>query len=189
MHLRRASLVTAIAAAAVAIAAAFPATANPRVEQATTPAATSSAPASVVRGTLTLDCTHLSSKARAYAVAHNYCPSKKGSAPANTVYGNCGSSWIYIFPWGYAGEADVYYGFSSSKGTVVYRYLHVYWDSSNGLDGGWANYGYMFSSRYSSTRNVNPGRGWMYASLSGWVNLWWGGKCYLLVPWDEDYVA
>jgi hypothetical protein len=141
---------------------------------------------------MTLDCVDLTPKARQYALSHGYCPKTVASGsvePYNTVSGNCGSSWIYIYPWGYAGEANVKYGFSSSKGTVVHRYLNGYWDSSNGLDGAWTDSGFMASSSYSKTRTINAGRGWMYASLSGYVTLWWGGTCYLLVPSDERYVS
>jgi hypothetical protein len=141
---------------------------------------------------MTLDCVDMTPKARQYALSHGYCPKTVASGsvePYNTVSGNCGSSWIYIYPWGYAGEANVKYGFSSSKGTVVHRYLNGYWDSSNGLDGAWTDSGFMASSSYSKTRTINAGRGWMYASLSGYVTLWWGGTCYLLVPSDERYVS
>jgi hypothetical protein len=137
---------------------------------------------------MTLDCVNMTAKARAYAVAHEYCPSEGGLAN-NTVYGNCGSSWIYIHPWGYAGEADVSYGFSSSKGTVIHRALYGYWDSTNGLDGSWSNIAYMASSRYSTSRNINAGRGTMYATVDGVVTLWWGGQCYLLSPYDRRYVS
>ena len=146
----------------------------------------------VLRAELTMDCATLSAKAKRYAVAHGYCPATTGSGGVgtlNTVTGNCGSSFIYIYPWGYAGEADVYYGFVSSRGAVVYRYLNGYWDSSNGLDGSWTNSGYMASSSYSAWRNINAGRGTMYTALSGYVTLWWGATCYLLVPTDTAYVS
>jgi hypothetical protein len=192
MNLRRRLCRVAVSLAALGIAAT--AMAGNAVAFASGSEVTSATPSSeavLVQAPMTLDCTNLSASARRYAVAHGYCPSSaSGTAtPYDTVTGNCGSSWIYIYPWGYAGEANVNYGFSSSKGTVVHRALYGYWDSTNGLSGSWTDIAWMASSRYSHTRTINSGRGWMYATLSGFVTLWWEGQCYLLNPWDERYVT
>src|SRR5919108_62596 len=51
---------------------------------------------------MTLDCASLSGHAAAYASAHGYCSSiqggtRNGAQPYGTVYGNCGSSWLYAY--------------------------------------------------------------------------------------------
>jgi hypothetical protein len=147
-------------------------------------AATSSAAhasQSRVEGALVLDCTHMSAAAHRYAVAHHYC-GPNSPKPNDTVCGNCGCSFIDLFnrSRGYAG---MYYGFKSSKGTVIHRSLAVNWANfTKGNAGGWGDSGFMASSSYSADRHVDTHAGIVSAVLSGSVTLWWGASCTLLEP-------
>ncbi|HEV8557123.1 MAG TPA: hypothetical protein VGR06_12090 [Actinophytocola sp.] len=139
-----------------------------------------------VNGKMVLDCVHMTPETHKYAVENNYCTD--GATPQNTVYGDCGYSFIYIYALGSL-EAQVYYGFGSSLGAVVYRNLGVGWASTSGLSGGWNDSGVMASSTYATNRYINPGYGTTYVALGGDVVLWWGGTCTLLGPTDNRFIG
>lgn len=136
-----------------------------------------------------LDCTNMSESVHKYAVQHEYCP-PAGSGDVSTngiVYGNCGSSEVYIGDAPGAGWGSVYYGFRSAVGTVVYRNLAVgYAGDDNG--GSFGDSGYMFSTSYYAANDVYTGVGSAYASMGGSVTLAWGGVCYLLQPSDSAFI-
>jgi hypothetical protein len=46
----------------------------------------------------------------------------------------------------------------------------------------------MFGASYANNRTIRPGIGRVDVALAGFVNLWWGGQCYLLTPTDWDIV-
>ncbi|HLX48155.1 MAG TPA: hypothetical protein VKS82_07475 [Streptosporangiaceae bacterium] len=144
-----------------------------------------------VRVPMSLDCTTMSTSAHRYAVAHGYCAgAAKASAPSpeNRVYGDCGDSYIYITALG-SGWAKVTYGFDSSQGAVVYRWLGVAVRNANtGQRSDFLDASLMFGSSYANNRNLRPGIGWVDVGLAGYVDLWWGGQCTILNPTDAAYV-
>lgn len=140
-----------------------------------------------------LDCDALRGQVRKYAVDHDYCPSAGGQpvgvTPQNTVYGNCGSSFIYIEdPNWTSSTAKFRYGFSSSKGVVVSRRLAVGYSGPRG-PGGFSDTGLMASTSYSHTSGERTtGTGYVYATLGGSVTLFWGASCTLLQATDGEYI-
>jgi hypothetical protein len=145
------------------------------------------APTQVVRAQLTLDCVHMSVRARLYANAHHYCDAtRSGSAvPDSTgyAYGDCGSSFISIVNEG-GGYARFSWGFSSSQGTVAHRNLVLSWVNERfGNNGNIPDGSFMWSSGYSSTPQTRAtGEGNVFGDVSGYVVLWWGATCDLLSP-------
>jgi hypothetical protein len=188
---RLSARITAVAAAAaLALAVAGPASASTR--QGSAGSTFNSQATDVATVSMRLDCSDMSAKAHAYAVAHGYCPADGQGAtvtPNNTVYGNCGYSWLYILNLG-GGYADFLYGFHSTQGAVVYRSLHVSWYNWRYYrGGGWYDTGWMASSTYSTDRRVDTYAGYVTGGLSGWVQLWWGGKCSILNPTDGETIT
>ena len=135
---------------------------------------------------MTLDCVHMTAKARQYADAHALCPAAGAAkAKSNTVVpmdintGNCGDAWMWVNSTDVSGYGSFNYGFNSSQGNVVYRSLAIgysgsyYSDGFN--DGGWMN-----DYWYGTGRVIFVGPGQAYASLGGSVTLWWGGSCNII---------
>lgn len=143
---------------------------------------------------LVLDCAHMSPQTHKYAVAHRYCP--LGGSTAATPnskgeqWGDCGDSWIEIDNEG-GGYARFTWGFDSSLGAVSYRSLQIDWLRERfGNYGHWPDGAYMFSSSYSGKpRTVSTGTGYVSGDLNGYVDLWWGGSCDLLVPQTEQQIT
>ena len=145
-----------------------------------------------IRVPMRLDCTNMTTRAHTYAVAHGYCAGATARTrtvrPSNRVYGDCGDSFIYITALG-SGWAKITYGFDSSQGAVVYRWLGVAVRNANtGQRSDFLDASWMFSSSYANNRNLRPGIGWVDVGLAGYVDLWWGGQCVILNPTDAAYV-
>ncbi|MBM6400448.1 hypothetical protein [Phycicoccus sonneratiae] len=160
---------------------------------AATPDAATPVGVGVVEAPMYLDCGALRGQVRKYAVDHAYCPAAGRTSgdvtPQNTVYGNCGSSFIYIEdPNWTSSTARFRYGFSSSKGIVVSRNLAVGYSGARG-PGGFSDSGFMASTSYSHTSGERTtGSGYLYATLGGTVTLFWGASCTLLQPTDGEYI-
>lgn len=141
-----------------------------------------------VLGTLTLNCSTLTRGQLEYAIHHNYCPSS-GVTPYNTVYGNCGSSTLWVYAAG-QGNADFYEAINSSLGTVVYVSYNVNWynwsTTGNGSIPGQA---WPWSSSWSNVDQRFTAAGYVTASMNGWVQLIWGGTCTIAVPTDSDNIS
>jgi hypothetical protein len=145
-----------------------------------------------VRMPMKLDCTNMTAAVHTYAVAHGYCAeaaaaSARTAIPDNRVHGNCGDSWIYITALG-GGWARITYGFQSSQGVVVYRWLGVAVRNFNGHRSDFLDASVMFSTGYANNRNLRPGIGRVDVGLAGFVTLWWGGQCTILNPADWTIV-
>ena len=140
----------------------------------------------VVTARMSLDCTNMTDEARAEANKQGYCANGE-IQPNNTVFGNCGWSWIYGSDAG-RGAAHLRWGFLSIQGTVVRRNLGISWFRYPWTwfynDSNW-----MFSSFYQKTRDVWAVGGYVFASLSGNVRLAWGGTCVILYPTSSFYVS
>lgn len=177
-------LTVAIMAAVAAALGAGTAAAAPAPDDAANPPA-----ATVVRAEMLLDCTNMRESVHEYAVAHEYCP-PAGSGDVSTngiVYGNCGSSEIWLSNEPGVGWASVVYGFNSSVGTVVHRNLGI-GVAGDDASPSWNDSGWMNSSTYYAGNSVWTGIGWAYASLGGTVTLIWGGQCTLLEPQAAKYI-
>jgi hypothetical protein len=163
----------------------------------TGPNGSSDIPEGAIEVEMKLDCTDMSTQARAYANEHRLCDdasvlsedegllTENGTAlPMDTQWGNCGSSWIYVFNNG-GGNADVLWGFNSTLGTVVHRNLTVYWSNwHTGMNGSFLDKHHMFSSFYQKSRVFHTKPGSVLVGLTGTVTLVWGGQCVLLIPTD-----
>ena len=140
----------------------------------------------VVTARMSLDCTNMTDDVRAEANKRGACDNGE-IQPNNTVFGNCGWSWMYGSDAG-RGAAHLRWGFLSIQGTVVRRNLGISWFrypwSWFYNDSNW-----MFSSFYQKTRDVWAVGGYVFASLSGNVRLTWGGTCVILYPTDSFYVS
>jgi hypothetical protein len=138
-------------------------------------------PEGAVEAQMKLDCTDMSSKARAYADEHGLCDD---ASVDDTQQGNCGLSWIYAWNAG-GGNATVWWGFNSFLGPVVYRNLTVSWSNwDTGTSGFFPDKNYMFSHLYEKEMDFQTKPGQVLVGLSGTVTLAWGGQCVLLIPTD-----
>lgn len=140
---------------------------------------------------------------REVAVAHGYkIVSRNGrevavriNAPQaavqsyDTVYGDCGSSYLYM-----SGGNNTYYmrtGFNLDTRAVDF-YWHVDFDGPYGYDRDWYS-GYPLGLKYgwsSGTRSTYvDDTGWYAGEVqSGFAILWNGGVCYALHPDDRARV-
>lgn len=141
----------------------------------------------VVQVPMRVDCVSMSQKARVYAVAHGYCPgvmSKSGVTLTDDVTGNCGQSWIVMYPYG-NGEVGFTYGFQSSQGIADARALNVHWYNwQSGGSGQIPDSSVMWDDLYNDIAERNTGPGFVTATMYGSITLWWGGVCELLAPSD-----
>jgi len=134
---------------------------------------------------MTLDCVNMTARAKAYALAHHYCTVGRGATPNSTTYGDCGSSWLLMWNEG-GGYADFSHGFQSSLGNVVYRSLGINWTNwSTGGSHSFGDSGWMNSSYYSADTWDYTLAGYVTGSMSGWVQLIWGGQCTIVPPSDS----
>lgn len=144
---------------------------------------------------MTLDCASLSGHAAAYATAHGYCSSiqggtREGAMPYGTVYGNCGSSWLYAYNQANGGWVSFQEGARSTMGPIASVGWNVRWTNySRGTGGNVSGFGFVFSSTWNHWDSAFTGKGSVFASMTGSVALWWGGTCYFLYPSDSTFVT
>lgn len=133
-----------------------------------------------------LACDQFTGKVLKYAQAHGYCPKPGDEVAPNAVQSyNCGSSWIYVYNYGYAGELWVSHGFNSTLGTVAYRNIAI--GTSEGP--GWQDAEWMWSTYYDTEDYVGYyWSGWKSATMSGTVQLAWGGYCVIPTITDSAYI-
>lgn len=138
---------------------------------------------------MTLDCDGLTAAGRSYAKQHNICGYDDGQVHTDSVaYGNCGSSWIWVFD-NTAGYADVLWGFSSTQGPVFYRNLLVSWKNwTTGGSGSYADKNWMASTTYSKDRQFGTKAGYVAVGLTGTVEVTLG-TCSILHPVDNTVVT
>ncbi len=145
--------------------------------------------ASSVGVPMTIDCVNMSKPVHAYAVSHGYCPSTKGTVGYGTTRDNCGSSWLILWDEGNR-TADFAYGFQSTIGNVVYRSLGINWNNLTGGEGGLVtDSSWMNNSYYNTDRRQVTGTGFVTATMTGWVQLWWGAQCTIVPPSDSVTVT
>ncbi|MBT2497593.1 hypothetical protein J7E25_00615 [Agromyces sp. ISL-38] len=162
-----------IAGLGVALAALLfaPVLSSPAYAEDTTPEE-----AVVVTVPMTFDCSTLTPRGRAYAIANNLdvCGvlsqggSKPGTVtPYNTVYGNCGSASVSISAYG-SGKAYIWWEIESSTGPIITYNTTLYYAGAAG----------SFSRPYSGWWPGNSaddvaipylGSGWATTQLAGSV--------------------
>ncbi|WP_117209988.1 hypothetical protein [Allorhizocola rhizosphaerae] len=172
-----------VAMAATLMAVAAPATAATSVS------------AREVKGQLRLNCTALPAQQRQYAVERNYCPpvtaaETGGVGVQNTVWGECGSSSLYIYdPAEANGVARFDMALHSTVGTMVEVSWNVTWHNqrtgqvSTFGDGAWP-----WSSDWSNQVPIWTNWGTVSGGLSGSMVTIWGGWCTILLPTDIEYI-
>jgi hypothetical protein len=182
---------TALVFAAATAASAAPA---PNTPKAPAPTAAGAATANKVNGTMTLNCTALDAAKRRYAVDHHYCPpvsdaEKAGSiGPQNVVYGNCGSSWLWIFNRN-LGTADFWVGADSSQGAIMEISWNVGWSNRrNGSGGGFGDANWPWASHWENTSRRFTDWGVVDGALTGTAILVWGATCDIALPTDTEVV-
>ncbi len=125
---------------------------------------------------------------------YGYCPhigttSAAAVLPGSTTSGNCGSSWLLRWD-ASGGNADFSYGFQSLLGNVVYRSLGINWNNwSTGGSGSFGDSGWMNNSYYNNTQTQYTAPGFVMGTMNGWVLLWWGGTCDIILPGDSTDVS
>ena len=141
---------------------------------------------------MTLDCVHLTSRARKYADAHGYCTSGVSpdySVPAN---GNCGMTRIDMFQYFIPSWAYFYLQAVSYLGpiaSVSYNVQTV--NSTTGNVNGIRSFSFNVPpSPYWSTfpGPVGTGKGRVTATFTGSVTLIWGGVCSVLNPYAVETI-
>jgi hypothetical protein len=151
-------------------------------------------PSGAVKVDLRLNCNAQSPSAHKYAVAHNICPAPAAdgsAAPQNTMWGACGSSWLFVtnpVPHG----AKVEWGVMSVLGTIVYVNFAVSWGftpQGAGLPVGGIlpDVGWVFTSYYDNWATGTFPTGTLAAQFYGDVTLIWGGTCYVIPPGPADF--
>jgi hypothetical protein len=164
-----------------------------------TPAAAHAAPsrpdgkvASKNRVQMTVACTVDSAKVRPGQSLADLCASAGGGiAPNDTVTGQCGDSFLYIWNLG-NGIAAFEVGADSDLGPIAYGSATV----------SWANISTAYSTAYNLpvTANVGPanwfdwrdiytGGGDIIASMGGDVMLTTGVVCHFLYPFDDEWIT
>jgi hypothetical protein len=141
---------------------------------------------------LTLDCMHLSATQHTQAVQKGLCLSNR-PGPDNTVYGDCGDSWIYLIePPNYYNKATAIYGADSTQGPIIQ--VSWTWNLSNWLGSlnNWSGSAWPWNSSWSTSTTFDFsqwGSGFYTATLTGltvWTPL---GPCWGLVPSDTEYLV
>jgi len=156
---------------------------QPRLESGAKP------PVDAIEAPMRVDCTTLEGAAADYAIKNQICPDPKHPQPNDTRWGNCGSSWIYVWNRGH-GNAYVWWGFASIQGTVVRRNLTASWFNYDRNTGGrFIDSNYMLSTLYSNDRVFTTAAGSVLVWLSGNVRLVWGGTCVILYPTDAERIT
>lgn len=143
---------------------------------------------------MVLACDEFTGHVLTYAVKHGYCPDPTAggsgtvTTQASQTY-DCGTTWVYLYNYGVRGDLWIEIGFHSTQGVVVYRNLSVGYAAPNGSSGGWNDASWMWSTDYESeTYEGNFGLGWASATLSGTVNLVWGGWCTMPPLTDSNTI-
>ena len=158
-------------------------------------AATTEAPAQVVVSPM-----HIVGYDRAVAAAHGYeirvgangqeYSVKQGEVtPYNTIPGDCGKSWVYIYPKG-GHKADIDTGFDVNTPAVDFSWdvrVHDDWGTSI------KSWGHVLLAQHN-WEGVNhfksSGAGYVDARvISGFAILANGGVCYSEGPSDTEYVS
>ena len=135
---------------------------------------------------MTLDCVNMSAEARIYAEKHNYCMT--GVSPHNRVYGDCGSSWVFVLDNGFS-QAFFQWGYYSTAGAAVGRSLTISYQRDAGGGASFGDFGTSFGAEYQGTSTRYTGAGWLNADMVGSILLFWGARCTLLRPTDRSYIS
>jgi hypothetical protein len=138
---------------------------------------------------MTLNCDDLVGPAQEYAEEHNLCPSGESVTPEDTRYGDCGSSTLWISNLG-SGNARFHMSATSTQGAMTIVAYNTNWINwSTGGSGNVFGTDYPLSSSWSRIRDAHTGSGFVTATMSGQVTLWWGGTCSFLFPSDDEYIS
>lgn len=147
---------------------------------------TSTTTVTAVSAPLRLNCTTMTKEARAYATKHRLCPSGSGGVqPDDTVFGNCGSSTLFVNQ-GYAsGIARFDEAVGSTLGGITrvnYNLAWMNWSTTQGYS--YNNGQWNWGTTWTNSDYFNTQLGYVTGSLGGYVVLVWGGTCDILNPGD-----
>ena len=119
-------------------------------------------------------------------------PYAPGFTPASTVYGNCGSSFIYLYDRQNGGNPDFNYGVNSTLGPIITGSVAIWWQNlrTNGANHFdrtvYPNAGpNSFSEHYYDEWT---GTGAVYTTMTGSVEVGSGTVCTLAVPTDTESI-
>jgi len=151
-------------------------------------------PAGAVKVDLGMNCNAQTPSAHEYAVAHKICPAPAADgtvSPQNTMWGACGSSWLYVTnPAPNVGQIEI--GVMSLLGTIVYVDFLLYWGytpQGSGLPvtGILPDAHLTFTSYYNRFATGTFPTGTLSGQFDGDVTLVWGGTCYVIPPGPADF--
>jgi hypothetical protein len=143
-----------------------------------------------VSAPLTVDCAASTPAAIHHAQAQGLCTGGSSVSPYNTVYGDCGSSWLNIYSRNSGGWAIFSEGAHSSLGAISYvNYWVSYYNSSINTSGGFGGGAWPWSSTWSHTDYIYTGVGYVSGVMSGYVVLVWGLVCYFNYPSDYELIG
>lgn len=151
-------------------------------------------PAGAVKVDLRMNCNAQTPSAHEYAVAHKICPAPAADgtvSPQNTMWGACGSSWLYVTnPAPHVGQIE--FGVMSTLGTIVYVDFMLYWGYTP--QGSGLPYNTMlpytswtFTSYYDVVATGTFPTGTLAGQFTGDATLIWGGTCYVIPPGPADF--
>jgi len=135
-----------------------------------------------------LDCHNLTESAQEYADEHNLCPKGGRVTPQDTRYGDCGSSTLWVSNLG-SGNARFHMSAASSLGTmtnVIYNTNWVNWSTSG--SGKVSGSDWPYNITWSRNKDAHTGAGYVSATMTGYVTLWWGGMCTFLPTSDGENI-
>jgi hypothetical protein len=147
------------------------------------------ATATIVSGTMSLNCASLTGTAKAYADAKGYCGKSTGVQPNDYREGDCGFSYLYMWDNG-GGYAGMSFGVGSSLGAILHISSHVSWANwTYGISGAVDGSGFVWSANYDRNTEAYTAAGFVTGAYSGSVTLVWGGQCTILIPTDSTDVS
>lgn len=123
----------------------------------------------------------------AVAKAHGFS-TQRAVQPDNTVYGDCGSSYVTVTPVGNL-HALIQTGFTVNENAVEYSWtVHVV-DDYGVSDKHWSG-GLAFRTSWIGTNNFHSsGTGWVFVSVTSGIAIMWNGDiCFSEGPWAQAYI-
>lgn len=123
----------------------------------------------------------------AVAKAHGFS-TKSPIRPDNTVYGDCGSSYVKITPTGNA-HGLIQTGFTVDEDAVSYSWtVHVI-DDYGVSNKHWSGT-LLFRTSWVGTNDFHStGPDWAFVEVTYGVAVMWNGDvCYSEGPWDQEYL-
>ena len=123
----------------------------------------------------------------AVAKAHGFS-TKSPIKPDNTVYGECGSSYVKITPTGNA-HGLIQTGFTVDENAVSYSWTVHVLDDYGVSNKHWGGTLALRTSWVGTNNFHSTGPDWAYVEVTYGVAVMWDGDiCYSEGPWDNEYL-